>query len=142
MTRSQVKTKWVWTPLCFSPREVTELPRGITPGESDTMKESSPVSTRFVIAYCKKIEWFVGYTFNPNFNNSHFDRVDFRRSLVSDPRCSPRREFGDGEGGRNAGSYSRTAGGNRAQHFDTISIMMFRTKNKPESENSMTFKKV
>ena len=60
LTRSQVKTKWVWTPLCFFPREVTVLPRGITPGESDTMKESSPVSTRFVIAYCKKIEWFVG----------------------------------------------------------------------------------
>ena len=108
-----MKTKWVWTPLCFSPREVTELPRGITPGESDTMKESSPVSTRFVIAYCKKIEWFVGYTFNPNFNNSHFDRLYFRRSLVSGPRSSPRREFGDGREGRNAGSYSRTAAGNR-----------------------------
>ena len=46
------------------------------------------------------IQWFVGYTFNPNFNNSHFDRLDFHRSLVSGPRSSPRREFGDGEGGR------------------------------------------
>lgn len=34
--------------------------------------------------------------FNPNFNNSHFDGFDFRRSLVSGPRSSPRREFGDG----------------------------------------------
>ena len=78
--------------------------------------------------------------FNPNFNNSHFDGFDFRRSLVSGPRSSPRREFGDGREGRNAGSYSRTAAGNRDYHFDTSSIMMYRTENKPESENSMIFK--
>ena len=65
-------------------------------------------------------------------------------AALSFPVLAPPREESSGMGreGRNAGSYSRTAGGNRAQHFDTISIMMYRTKNKPESENSMTFKKV
>ena len=63
-------------------------------------------------------------------------------AALSFPVLAPLREESSGMGreGRNAGSYSRTAGGNRAQHFDTSSIMMYRTENKPESENSMIFK--
>ena len=41
-----------------------------------------------------------------------FLRLDFRRSLVSGLRSSPRREVGSS--GRSAGSYSRTAAGNWA----------------------------